>query len=407
MLDLVARGRRSSAALLGPILAVLAVACSDDSQGDATATTAPATTTTTAPAYPLDDTLRLNEIQALGSHNSYHVQAEPALFAALQAFDPALAATLEYTHAPLEAQFDGQGVRQIELDVFADPAGGLYANRAGNTVIGVPAASGEPALDQPGFKVLHVQDIDFATTCLTFVECLTTVRDWSQAHPGHVPILVLVEVKDDAIPDPGLGFVVPLPIGPVELDALDAEIRTVFDSDELLTPDDVRGDHATLEEAVLTDGWPTLGETRGRVLFALDNEDAIRDTYVTGHPSLAGRVLFTSSPPGTPEAAFLKLNDPVSAEATIRQAVLDGYVVRTRSDADTQQARTGDTTAREAALRSGAQWVSTDYPVPDPRFTPAYSVSIPGGTPARCNPVINPPACTPADIEDPATLATG
>jgi Phosphoinositide phospholipase C, Ca2+-dependent len=402
----VVRGRRGSAALVATGFALLAAACSDDGEGGATATSEPATTTTTAPAYPLDDTLRLNEIQALGSHNSYHVQAEPALLAALQAFDAALAATLEYTHAPLEEQFDAQGVRQIELDVFADPSGGLYASRAGNAVIGLPRESGEPALDEPGFKVLHVQDIDFATTCLTFVACLTSVRDWSQANPGHVPILVLVEVKDDPIPDPGLGFVVPLPVGPADLDALDAEIRSVFESEELLTPDDVRGDHASLEEAVLTDGWPTLGATRGRVLFALDNEDEIRDAYVAGHPSLEGRVLFTSSPPGTPEAAFLKLNDPVAGEATIRQAVLDGYVVRTRADADTQQARTGDTTVRDAALRSGAQWVSTDYPVPENRFGTGYVASIPGGTPARCNPVIQPPTCTPADIEDPAVLAT-
>ena len=281
-------------ALLAATVALLVAACADDGDDAATATTAPEATSTTGADYPLDDTLRLNAIQALGSHNSYHVQAEPALFAALQGFDAALAATLEYTHAPLEEQFDRQGVRQIELDVFADPAGGLYANRAGPPVVGQPRESGEPALDEPGFKVLHVQDIDFATTCLTFVECLTTVREWSRANPGHVPILVLVEVKDDAIPDPGLGFVVPLPVGATELDSLDTEIRSVFDAGDLLTPDDVRGGRDSLEAAVLTDGWPTLGETRGRVLFALDNEDEIRDTYVDGHPGLRGRVLFTS-----------------------------------------------------------------------------------------------------------------
>jgi hypothetical protein len=57
----------------------------------------------------------------------------------------------------------------------------------------------------------------------------------------------------------------------------------------------------------------------------------------------------------------------------------------------------------EAALTSGAHFVSTDYPEPDPRFTP-YAVAIPGGSPARCNPVSAPAACTPADIEDPSLL---
>ena len=147
----------------------------------------------------------------------------------------------------------------------------------------------------------------------------------------------------------------------------------------------MRGAHATLEEAITTAGWPTLANSRGKLLFTLDNEDKVRDDYIAGHPALQGRLLFTSSARGTPEAAFLKLNDPIASEAEIRQAVLDGYVVRTRADADTVQARTGDTTMREAALRSGAQWVSTDYEVADPQFGKGYVVAIPGGIPARCS----------------------
>lgn len=379
---------------------LVAGACSGSGGGGGGASAANA-------AYPHDDQLRLNDIQSLGSHNSYHVQAEPKLFEALKAFDPSLASSLEYSHPPLDQQFDNEGVRQIELDVFADPAGGLYANRAGNAVIGKPKASGEPALDKPGFKVFHVQDIDFQSTCLTFVACLTTVRDWSRAHPGHVPIMIDVEAKQDAIPDPvNLGFVTPHPIGAPELDALDAEIHSVLDASDLITPDDVRGNHATLEEAIKADGWPTLGKSRGKLLFVLDNEDAIRDAYIAGHPALKGRVLFTSSPRGTPEAAFLKLNDSIKDEATIRQAVLDGYIVRTRSDADTVEARSGDVTARDAALRSGAQWVSTDYPVPDTQFGHNFVVTIPSGTPSRCNPVRALPDCTPADIENPAHLTS-
>ena len=357
-------------------------------------------------SYPRDDVLRLNDIQVLGSHNSYHVQGDPKLLDALRAFDKSLGDSLQYGHDPLDVQFESEGVRQIELDVFADPDGGLFANRGGQVIAGMPRASGEPALDQPGFKVLHVQDIDFRSTCLTFVACLTVVRDWSRAHPGHVPIMIDVEVKQDAIPDPvNLGFAIPHPIGPPELDALDAEIRSVLNPEQLIMPDDVRGAHATLEEAIRTDGWPTLARSRGKVLFTLDNEDTVRDQYISGHAALNGRVLFTSSPRGTPEAAFLKLNDPIKDEVAIRQAVLDGYVVRTRADADTVQARTGDTSMREAALRSGAQWVSTDYEVPDKQFGTGYGVTIPGGTPARCNPVRVTVQCTSVDIENPAHLA--
>jgi hypothetical protein len=243
-----------------------------------------------------------------------------------------------------------------------------------------------------------VQDVDFRSSCLTFVACLTQLRDWSEANPMHVPVLVLVEAKDDPIPDPGFGFVVPETIGAAQLDALDAEIRSVLDDDQLITPDDVRGRAPTLEAAILDHGWPTLAEARGRFVFALDNENRIRDAYVAGHPSLRGRVLFTSSPPGTPEAAFVKLNDPVADGARIGDLVTRGYVVRTRADADTVQARTGDTSQRDAALASGAQYISTDYPEPDARFTD-YHVVLPGGTAARCNPVSAPRWCKSADLE--------
>ncbi len=348
-----------------------------------------------------DRCVKLNQIQVLGTHNSYHVQPRPELFSALLALSPVFSAW-EYTHRPLAEQFDDLGIRQIELDVFADPNGGLYATRRGLIEIGQDPASHLPALDRPGFKVLHIQDLDFETTCLTFVDCLATVKGWSDAHPRHLPLMILVEAKDDPLPDLfQLGFLPPLPIGGPELDAVDAEIRSVFPPAQLITPDDVRGDAATLEEAVLTTGWPTLEVARGRILFTLDNGGDKRAAYVTGHPSLAGRVLFTDSSPGEPEAAFVKENDPLPDPTHISELVAAGYVVRTRADADTQQARAGDTTQRDAALTSGAQWVSTDYPEENPAFGTGYVVRIPAGAPARCNPVNAPPGCRAAALESP------
>jgi hypothetical protein len=354
------------------------------------------------PAYPRDSTLRLNQIQVLGTHNSYHIQPSPELLPVLLNRLGSLAEGFEYTHVPLGMQFETQGIRQIELDVWADPAGGLFARRVGLRFIGQDPESGIAALNQPGFKVLHVQDIDFDTTCFTFVDCLTDVKTWSDSHPGHVPMMILVEAKADSLPIAGAA--VPVPIGSAEFDALDAEIRSVFPPTQLITPDEVRGGHTTLEAAVRTGGWPTLGKARGRVLFTLDNGGAVRDAYIAGHPALAGRILFTSSDPGEPEAGFVKLNDPIGDFDRIRQVVADGFVVRTRSDADTAEARSGDTTMRDAALASGAQWVSTDYPVPNPAFGTGYQVTIPMGTPGRCNPINAPADCTSLDIENPQHL---
>ena len=374
------------------VAAALAGGCGDSSSSD-------------GGAYPRDGALRLNQVQVLGSHNSYHVQPRPELFSLLLAFSEPLARSFEYTHLPLEVQFATQGIRQIELDVFADPNGGLYANRAGQRAATGDGASGVAALSEPGLKVLHVQDIDFETTCFTLVECLTNVRRWSDANPGHVPLTILIEAKDDPIPDPvNLGFVTPLPFDGAQLDTLDAEIRSVFPPEKLITPDDVRGERDTLEQAVLEDGWPTLGESRGKILFALDNGGDKKAAYTAGHPSLRGRVLFTSAEPGEDEAGFVKLNDPIGDGARIRELVAQGFIVRTRADADTLEARSGDTAMRDAALASGAQFVSTDYPVPNPDFGTGYFVEIPGGTPARCNPVSAPADCTSLDVENPAAL---
>ena len=348
-----------------------------------------------------DNCMRLNHVQVLGTHNSYHIQPRPALLQTIASFEPQVAASMEYTHRPLDEQFGLLSIRQVELDVFADPNGGLFAVPLGPIFVqGFPDPI-KPELLAPGLKVLHAQDIDFETTCLTFVSCLQEIKAWSDASPGHLPVMVLVEAHDEAIASPpGLPpFTVPVPFGADALDQIDADIRSVFADDDLITPDDVRGKRSTLEEAVLRDGWPTLNESRGRLLFALDDTDLKRDLYISGHPSLEGRVLFTSSPPGSPESAFVKVNDPVADQQYISQLVEAGYIVRTRADADTVEARFGLTARREAALASGAQFVSTDYPEPDPDFPTGYLVEIAEGVNARCNPVLSPPGCDSSALE--------
>jgi hypothetical protein len=84
--------------------------------------------------------------------------------------------------------------------------------------------------------------------------------------------------------------------------------------------------------------------------------------------------------------------------ARIADLLAAGYIVRTRADDSGVEARANDPSRANAALASGAQLVSTDYPVPAPS---GYVVSAPG-RPARCNPVNAPPdlPCTPQDVEN-------
>ena len=321
-----------------------------------------------------DERVSMAEIQVLGTHNSYRQKVPDELFEALAAFDADLAASLDYEHPPITEQLERLGARQLELDVFADPEGGLFATRHINPTFGLPAEA--EGLDEPGWKVLHVQEIDYASSCPTFVGCLTEVRDWSLANDGHLPLLVLVEVKDDEIPDPlGVGFVTPVQVDARLLADLDAEIRSVFDDEHLIRPG--------------IEAWPSLADARGKVVFALDNTNDVRDAYRT----LDDPAMFTDG-----DGLFRKLNDPIGDAGAIREAVAAGQVVRTRADADTVQARTGDTAMRDAALASGAQYVSTDYLEPDERFSD-YAVRLPGGAVARCNPVATNEACDLDELE--------
>ena len=72
----------------------------------------------TITAENLDDCVRLNQLQVLGTHNSYHIAPAPAVLALL---GPG-ARDVEYSHRPLEQQLSSLGVRKLEIDVFADPA---------------------------------------------------------------------------------------------------------------------------------------------------------------------------------------------------------------------------------------------------------------------------------------------
>ena len=345
-----------------------------------------------------DRCVRLNHLQLLGTHNSYHIQPVPDLFDLLLFFEPSLF-VWEYNHLPLDEQFSFQGIRQIELDLFYDPEGGYHASPIGLQIAGGDPDVRIPHFEPPGMKVFHVQELDFETTCPTFIGCLEVIRDWSNANPGHLPISVLLELKDGVIPDPGFGFRTPLEFDAAALDSVDEEIRSVFREKRLLTPDFVRGGRATLEEAILEDGWPTLRESRGKILFLMDNGGGKRELYLDGHPSLTGRVLFTNANPGDADAAFVKRNNPIGDGDEIRDLVSAGYLVRTRADGDTIQAREDDPTQRDAALASGAQFVSSDYPVPNPDFGTEYFVEIPGGMPAACNPVNAPAGCRNGSLE--------
>jgi hypothetical protein len=334
--------------------------------------------------------LRLNQLQVVGSHNSYHRELSPNEQKVQQQQNPG-SVDLWYSHAPITQQLEDQNVRSLELDLFPDPQGGLYTYPLIRKLTGQGPLT-DPAMAQPGIKVMHIPDFDYNTNCDTFVLCLRQVKTWSDQHPNHVPIAINLELKQS---DPNVvaaGGVKAPPWDAANLDSVDTEIRSVFSADELLSPDDVRKPGLTLEQSVLTKGWPKLNSVRGQVMFYFDNggPGEIRDLYTAGKPNLEGRAVFTRGPEGAPDAAVTEVNDPRGAnQAEIQRLVTKGYLVRTRSDEPLSTIRDKDYTRLGIALASGAQWVTTDFPVAGmaARYDSDFVAKLPGHTPVRCNPV--------------------
>ena len=334
------------------------------------------------------DALPMNAIQTLGTHNSYKAAIAPKEMAILKSINPKTAASLDYAKPSLTTQLEG-GARQLELDYVYDPEGGRYATPLGQKIAKDAAEAPYDAAPMmaPGLKVMHVPDIDYRSVCPTFVACLTEVRTWSRAHPDHAPLLIIMNLKDDNIPFPGA---VPLlPFDAKAMASIDAEIRSVFPDSEIITPDKVQGRAATLREAVTTKGWPTLKASRGKVMFAMDEGPEKTSLYLGPNGSLKGRVMFVNVDESSPAAAYITLNEPLEQAERIRKDVAAGFIVRTRADADTVEARSNDRARQDAAFASGAQYVSTDYMTPDTRLS-SYEAHLPGGGVARLSPAYVP-----------------
>ncbi|APR86540.1 Hypothetical protein A7982_11889 [Minicystis rosea] len=310
--------------------------------------------------YPRDGVLRMNHLQQKGTHNSYH---EPNA-------DVTMIEALNYTHKPLEEQLSAEGVRQFELDTHWNAA-------------------------KEVMEVYHLYLVDEGTTCRLFTDCLKAMKSWSDRNPAHQPLFVQIEPKDS-----------PSDTESAEsyFASLEGEVLQVFPRERVIGPDDVRGKATSVRDALASQGWPTLGSARGKIVFFIDNHETLRDFYTHGGKDLSGRLMFIDAEPTDAWAGVILANDPKGDAARITEALKGNLMVRTRADGDNKEPFAGDTSVRDAAFLSGAHFISTDYPVAVPGVpmtgTP-YVVEIPDGTPSRCNPLTAPAECASADIEDP------
>jgi hypothetical protein len=341
----------------------------------------------------LDANMHINQLQFVGTAESYKLAPSDAMLSLIRMGGKKDAEALDFGEPSLAEQLKA-GARSLEFDVAYDPKGGLFKNPAGASMADElldPSYVG--AMSEPGFKVIHVLDVDFHSSCLTLKDCLVQVATWSRAHKNHLPILIVLHANDTKTPMPGATQ--PVPFDADAFAALDAEIRAVFQPDELITPDQVKGSHADLREAALAGGWPKLGEARGKVMFLLEDKAERTDLYAGAAKSLQGRPMFVAADEDSPLASFICIENPVKDQARIATDVAAGFMVKTRADADTREARAGNTTRRDAAFASGAQIVATNFLMPDKKIGD-YQVTLAaaGGRSAQCDAKLPGQQCT-------------
>ncbi len=285
-------------------------------------------------SFPLNSDIRYNQIQVVATHNSYHKRPDRLRWLMVAIFENRKEAdALLYEHRPLTDQLNS-GVRSFELDV---------RRRKG------------------AFEITHVPLVDDGATAPDFKKALKEVNDWSDSHPKHIPITIMLELKQDwTILDPALEK-----YNKRVLDDLERTIGDVF-KDKMLTPDDVRGKSETLEKAVLTKGWPRVKDIPGKVIVVLlniekgDKPQVQYSSYAENNPSLKGRLMFICSEPGTESAAFIKRDKANSKE--FHAMIKRNYIIRSRIDKNL----IADEKLRETAIASGAQHLATDFPPGEP-----------------------------------------
>ncbi|MCC9043684.1 phosphatidylinositol-specific phospholipase C1-like protein [Myroides sp. M-43] len=370
----------------------------------------------------LPSDLRINQIQVLGTHNSYAEPVDPNLLDYVSKIvDQSKGKLLEkmskeqldffneyhpnqisfkeslfYEHPSFEVQLDS-GLRSLELDVYYDSTGNRYTNPAGYEYlksVGVKqlATHNTTDLDKPGFKVLHMADVDFRSKYPTLKLALQSIKKWSDHNADHAPLFIMIEAKDSNWP---------LFKNPTEVlkyderafDLLDQEIVDIIGRDKLITPDDLRGSYKTLKQAMANNNWPLMSESKGKVLFMLlpstGGVNQGESAYVYNRPNLEGRIMFVQSKPTDSYGVFLLLDNAIVRQEDIKEYVSKGYLVRTRSDIDTYEAKVNDDTRAKAAFSSGAQVISTDFFSKDHNpYRSGYFIELPDNLKqVRINPV--------------------
>lgn len=274
-----------------------------------------------------DPNIKLNDIQMLASHNSYKKKAVPLgrLFVGLgDSFAEARALNYEYLSLTKQLEL---GIRSMEFDL---------------------------RLRKDQFMLTHVPLVDNSSVAPLFDQALQEIKLYSDHNPNHLPIIILLEIKDDwMILDHALQK-----IDSNHLIKLNNLLRLRLD-DHLFEPHMMMESGISLKETVQTTGWPSLSELLGKIIFVL-HPGSFTNMYYELDPTLETLPMFIGAYKDQiteDYASFVVHNTP--DVSSISNLVSQNFMVRTRIDSSL----IFNESDFEQAKLSGAQILTSDFTV--------------------------------------------
>lgn len=308
---------------------------------------------------------RFNELRFIATHNSYKAYNPFADTLMRRVIGPLGFAYDEegrewaYGFEPLSDQLD-HGIRSFELDVMRE---------------------------KKGLRCAHIPLVDYASNCPDFRLALREIALWSDAHPGHLPITVLVESKGTVLSGGMLLHNFSLD------DVLFLEDMAAGALGErLYTPADMLGAYADFIEMRTEGEYPLLADMLGKILVIYHYSGPVSEAYAAADPSLRTQKMFSTMAqwydgdeddfwPATDlnqSYACFGIDNWSESPALEVNAREHNMLVRTRCDTFPWR----DDAWEAQALATGAFILTTDWPPRGDLGDDPHVVTFPGGATA-------------------------
>lgn len=208
----------------------------------------------------LQQNIKLIDLQFLATHNSYKKEKTD-----LEKFYAKFSEGLKsgnYSYEPLTDQLNA-GIRSLEYDLF-------YREHK----------------DGVSFHSFHIGYADMSSNAFDFAACLEELDLWSRHNPNHLPVTVILELKERG------GAYPYKTVAKKQLGALDALLKEKIS--DLYAPSKALKGYADLNDMRAVEDSPSLKETMGKIIFIL-HRGSLTEDYVNMDEGFKTQAMFPSA----------------------------------------------------------------------------------------------------------------